>query len=195
MDLNEVKSNSMKSREKTEPKDGEKRATKVIKGSVSEKKPSKMRKFASFIVPEDVEDIKSYIWEEVVIPATKNILSDVVDTVLFGSAGGRRGSGRNTNYNRISTKRDTSSMRAATRRTTDVKEIIFDSRGDAEEVLDCMDEILERYDAVRVADFNELVGKTGHYTDNKYGWLDLRDASVVRDGGGYRIKLPRPLPL
>ena len=195
MELNEVKGNSLKSREGKVEKTEEKRATKVVKGAVSEKKPSKVRKFASFIVPEDVDDIKSYIWEEVVVPATKNIMSDVVDTILFGSVGGRRGTGRSrTNYNRISSRRD-SDMRVSPRRSVDVKEVIFESRGDAEEVLDCMDDILEKYEMVRVADFNELVGKTGHYTDNNYGWLDLKDASVVRDGGGYRVKLPKPLPL
>ena len=194
MDLNDVKSNSDRSKADQKNELEEKRAHKVVKNSVTEKKPSKARKFASLIVPEDVEDIRDYIWNEVVVPATKNIISDVIDTILFGSIGGRRGNrGGRTNYNKISTRR--SDDRTSVRRSSNFKEVIFDSAGDAEEVLDCMDEILEKYGSVRVADYNELVGKSGSYTDNRYGWDDLRDARVVRDGGGYRIKLPRPLPL
>ena len=41
----------------------------------------------------------------------------------------------------------------------------------------------------------DLVGVTGNYTDNKYGWTNIRNAEVVRVRDGYRIKLPRALPI
>lgn len=72
-------------------------------------------------------------------------------------------------------------------------EIVLDSYGEAEEVLDKMSEILKEYGMVRVADLYELVGITGSYTDNAYGWTDMRSARSERvRGGGYLIKLPRP---
>jgi hypothetical protein len=40
-----------------------------------------------------------------------------------------------------------------------------------------------------------LVGITGNYTDNKYGWTDIRSASVNRTRDGYALKLPKALPL
>ena len=40
-----------------------------------------------------------------------------------------------------------------------------------------------------------LVGVSGNYTDNKYGWTDIRNASVIRVRDGYMIKLPKALPL
>ena len=59
-----------------------------------------------------------------------------------------------------------------------------------------MDELIATYGVVRVADFYELVGVTGNYTDNKYGWTDIRNASVVRArDGGYIIKLPKAFPI
>ena len=58
-----------------------------------------------------------------------------------------------------------------------------------------MDEIVGTYGTVSVADLYDLVGITGAYTDNKYGWTDIRSASVVRVRDGYMIKLPRALPL
>ena len=54
-----------------------------------------------------------------------------------------------------------------------------------------MDDILEKYGMVSVADLYDLVGVTGNYTDNKYGWTNLSNAEIVRVRDGYQIKLPR----
>ena len=74
-------------------------------------------------------------------------------------------------------------------------DIIIENRGDAEEVLVRMDELIATYGLVSVADFYDLVGVSGNYTDNKYGWTDIRGATTVRVGDGYMIKLPRVKPL
>ena len=62
-----------------------------------------------------------------------------------------------------------------------------------------MNELIDTYGMVSVADFYDLVGLQCNYTDNKYGWTDIRNASVVRvrdnDGNGYLIKLPKIQPL
>ena len=72
---------------------------------------------------------------------------------------------------------------------------MLDNRGEAEEVLSRMDELIAAYGLVSVADLYDLVGITGDYTDNKYGWTDIRNASVVRVKNGYMIKMPKALPL
>ena len=55
---------------------------------------------------------------------------------------------------------------------------------------------MEAYGLVRVADFYDLVGVTGNYTDNKYGWTNIRSAEIVRlRDGGYVIKLPRAMQI
>ena len=48
---------------------------------------------------------------------------------------------------------------------------------------------------VRVADYFDLADAPGKYTDNKYGWADLRGSYVRRVGKEYVIELPRPIPL
>ena len=73
--------------------------------------------------------------------------------------------------------------------------IILSSRGEAESVLARMDELVYTYGLVRVADLYDLVGVTGDYTDNKYGWTSLRTATIVRVRDGYQIKLPRAVPI
>ena len=58
-----------------------------------------------------------------------------------------------------------------------------------------MNEIIGTYGVVSVADLCEIVGVTGEFTDNKYGWSDIRDAYVERSKDGYMLKLPRALPI
>ena len=74
-------------------------------------------------------------------------------------------------------------------------DIILETRGEAEEVLSRMDELVETYNMVSVADLCDLVGATCKWTDNKYGWTDIRSAHVIRTRDGYMIKLPKALPL
>ena len=47
---------------------------------------------------------------------------------------------------------------------------------------------------VSVADLYDLVGISGNYTDNKYGWTNLRNSDVQRVRDGYLLKLPKALP-
>ena len=54
-----------------------------------------------------------------------------------------------------------------------------------------MDELIATYGLVSVADFYDLVGVSGNYTDNKYGWTDIRGATTVRVGDGYMIKVTK----
>ena len=58
-----------------------------------------------------------------------------------------------------------------------------------------MDELVESYGVVRVADLYDLVGLTGNFTDNKYGWTNVKNAQIVRVRDGYMIKMPRALPI
>ena len=77
----------------------------------------------------------------------------------------------------------------------DYDNIILSSRGEAEDVLMKMDELMDTYGLVRVADLYDLVGITGNYTDNKYGWTNIRNAEIVRVRDGYMIKMPRAVAI
>lgn len=75
-------------------------------------------------------------------------------------------------------------------------EIILETRMEAEEVIERMAEYVERYDQASVSDLYQLVGVTGSFADEKWGWKDLRAASVTRvRNGGYLLDLPRPIEL
>ena len=83
----EYKSNSHKSNEVDERK----KVGKVVKGKVKTKKKSGITKFTDVFISEDVSSVKSYIIGEVLIPAMKKALSDIVtngiDMILYGESG------------------------------------------------------------------------------------------------------------
>lgn len=174
----------------------EKKLEKVVNGVVKSKKRSSLQKFTDIFISEDIEDVKRYIFEEVIIPAVKDTILDATKALL-----GVKGKSKNSTASKISYRsyyekendRDYNTYRNKVR--YDYDEIVLNNRGDAEEVLSRMDELISVYGLVSVADFYDLVGKTGDYTDNKYGWTNLRNASVVRVRDGYMIKLPKAIQL
>lgn len=202
--MEEYKSNSHKSKEEQRKVEtSERKVGKVISGSAKTRKKTEIQKFADVFIQEDAQKVKSYILMDVLVPAVKKAISDVVtngiDMILYGESGKTRKSGTASKvsyrsyYDKRDERRDCASGR--TRTGYDYDDVVLDNRGEAEEVLSRMDELIATYGLASVADFYDLVGITGSYTDNKYGWTDIRNASVVRVRDGYTIKLPRALPL
>lgn len=181
----------------------EKRVEKVIKGKAKVKK-NEMRKLTDVFISEDVANVKSYILMDVIVPAVKKAIYDLVvgtlDMSLYGGRGGDKRSTADkvsyrTDYNGVSRRDDRTYNRNRTVSGYSYDDIVVDTRGEAETVLMRMDEIMEEYESVRVADLYDLVGVTGNYTDNNYGWTNIRNAEVVRVRDGYKIKMPRAIPL
>lgn len=181
-----------------------KRAEKVVRGTVKTKK-NNTRKLADIFISEDAGNIKEYILMDVLAPGIKKVFYEIVttglDMFLFGGRGGGKRStadriSYNTDYSSRSRRDDRSYSRTRTTSGYSYDDIILETRGEAEAVLSRMDEIMEEYEVVRVADLYDLVGITGEHTDNKYGWTNIRNAEIERvRGGGYTIKMPRALPI
>ena len=117
--------------------------------------------------------------------------------ILYGESrrGGRRSTADKVSYRSYSDYSRPREVRSTTASRYSYDEIILDSRGEAEDVLARLDELIDSYGLVRVADLYDLVGITGDYTDNKYGWTSLRTAEVIRVREGYAIKMPRAIPI
>lgn len=176
-----------------------KKVEKVVKGKVKVKKKGEFGKFAGMFISEDAGDVKSYVIMDVIVPLIKKGISDTVDMILYGGtgSGSRRGSSK-VSYSSYYDRRDND--RRAAHSTVrngryDFDSIILESRGEAEEVLDRLDELIDMYKVASVADLYDLVGVDFEYTDNKYGWTNLRNAEAVRVRDGYALKLPKALPI
>lgn len=203
MTVEEYKSNSFKSKEQQKTAGSSKKVDGVISGSASRKKRSEAKKFADVFIQEDVSNVKSYILMDVLVPAVKKALSDIVkdgvDMILYGETNRNRKNGNTSrvNYRRYydqEERRDRPSSRG--RDYLDYDEIIFDARGDAEAVLDAMNDIIDQYGIVSVADLYDLANLDHPpYTMNKYGWTNIAGAKAMRVRDGYALKLPRAVPI
>lgn len=76
-----------------------------------------------------------------------------------------------------------------------MKEIILESAGDAEIVLDSLRELIDLHGVATVGDAYDLVGMGTVHTDFKYGWDDLTTARRQRTYEGYTLIFPKPRPL
>lgn len=192
------KGNSHKAKEQEE-----KKVEKVAKGAVKTKKRSEVKKFTDVFMAEDVTSVKDYILMDVLLPAAKKAISDMVtsgiDMILYGETRGRkeRDRGSRVSYTQYYDDRDRRNSRRPARVRTgyNFDDIFLESRYEAEEVLDRMEDLINTYGLVSVADLNDLVGIQGSYTDNKYGWTNLRNASVQRTRDGYYLNLPKVIAL
>jgi hypothetical protein len=201
--MENYKPNSYKSKEENLPATTEsKKAQKVVSGTVRAKKRNEAQKLADVFISEDASKVKSYIVEDVLIPTIKKTIYDIFTeslAMIFGFGPGRGKSSTSSSkisyvsYDKFSSSKP--NRGPVTKSTYSYDDITLESRGDAEAVLIQMDELLDKYQMVSVADFYDCVGVAGNYTDNKYGWTDLRNAQVIRTREGYKIKLPRAYPL
>lgn len=197
--------NSHRSRNEKQAMIEGKRVEKVVHGKVKTKK-NNARKLTNVFITEDAANVKNYVLFDVIVPSIKKALYDLVvgalDMTLFGGRGGESNYKRSISdkisykdYNSISKRNERSYGNTITTSGYSYDDIVLETRGEAESVLSRMDEIIDEYDSVRVADLYDLVGITGDYTDNKYGWTNIRNARVVRTRDGYKIEMPRALPL
>lgn len=202
----EVKKEERKQEKKVEP---------VVTGKVRQRKKPLGRRISEMLTGGDAQSVGEYILLDVFIPATKAMLADAAsqgaERLLFGEVRRPRSTGSTyrpgyTSYNKAAgAPADRRGFPASTPSGRDISrrgrsnhsfaEVIIETRGEAEEVLDNLQALMDQYDVVTVLDFYDLVGVTGNFTDEKYGWFDLRQAEVRRVREGYVINLPRPVDI
>lgn len=208
--MEEYRGNSHKSREAAKtptPPTPEKRVEKVVTKEVKLKQKSGVRKVVDMFIVEDVGTALSYAWSDIVVPASKKVVYDMItnvfDIIFYGanSRDRKSSSGSKVSYGRFYEKerdrdrdrRGSSEPRARNR--FDYEDIVIASRGEAENVLIQMEELIERYNYVTVLDLYDMLDRTAPYTADRYGWTTIKNASVVRDRDGYLLNLPKAMPL
>lgn len=199
MNLDDFPSNSNRSKDTGASKQ-EKKVEKVVTGTVKQKKPTNAKKLAELFVPGDLTSIGDYILTDVIVPNITKMVEDIVCNSIHMLFGRPANSGQKSTAARVSYRdcyeddRKKCNQSRATR-SYSYDDIVFETRGDAEEVLYRMEELLDRFEVVSVADLFDMAGISCNYTDNKYGWTSLRGAKVERVSDGYVIRLPRATTL
>ena len=185
----------------------------VSEGKAVRRKTPLGTKLKNFIVGENANAVVDFLLFDVIVPAAKNTVADVVtqgiEQRLFGevrsasrrtgqrpNSGGLSSNGPRVHYDRMSN--NTSASRPAREHTPrrggrhDIGQIVIPTRGEALEILEMMGAIINQFEVVTVAELMEMADMTAQYTDHRYGWTNLRDASVRRVHDGYLLDLPQP---
>ena len=198
--MDNYKPNSHRSKAEQKEAPNEMKFEKVVSGKTKTKK-NVMRKFKDVFISEDIGNVKSYIFMDVLVPAIKKAVSDIVrdgiDMILYGGTKRSSGSsGSKVSYRNYYDQRDDRRLpESRSNSRFDYEDIYYETRGDAEAVLAQMRDAIEEYGLVSVAGMYDMADKTAPYTAYKYGWTSLRTAEVTRVRDGYIIKLPKAMPI
>lgn len=202
--MNELKYEPNSNKYKKEQKEGgeeRKKMEKVVSGPVKTKHNG-IRKFTDVFIAEDVKSVKEHLVADVLIPNAKKIIVDLIQDgislLVYGKTSVHKS---NTPAARVSYRSFYDKPQSERKSVDNYKtnysymDITLDTRNEAEEVMDRLNEAIAEYGSVSVADLYDLVGVSGEFTDNKYGWFNLRTAEIQRVRDGYLLKLPRAVAL
>lgn len=174
-----------------------------LKGEVTikEKKNSFFKESLSTIGPD--------LWDQIALPLIKKGVSTVLKTAIDWLLNGT-GSSPNVNdsysrpynyvsYDRYYTRFDSRSSErekdiVREHRSSEflnIRKIIFESKEDAEKVLDTMINIIDEFGFASIADLYDIIEKSCPYTGEDYGWYNLKVAKVFRVAEGWILDLPK----
>lgn len=179
---------------------------KVVTGNVKTRKKGELKKISDNFLAESAGTVKNSLIYEVLIPNVKKVIemlvTEGISMIFWGSKGSGRksintGGGHSINYVSYGSFSDKprgleTRYSEISRNKFDIDDIIFENRGDAEDTLDNMGMIIEKYGFVSVSDLYDMIDQTAPFTANKFGWTTLATSEVVRGRDGYMLKLPKP---
>lgn len=159
------------------------------------KRESTAKKVLGEIIREDARSVGETVLWDVIIPTVKNLISDTVtrgiESMLYGGDSRPRSRSSYSDYSGYSRPKGTRDRPAERRSTRPARhaepernEIIFDTRSDANDVIDRMSDLIDQYGQVSLADLNALIGASSNFIDDNWGWTDMGsfDVRQVRDG-------------
>ena len=183
----------------------QKRIEKVVSGAAKARQKNAVNKLANNFFAEDIKTVTSCAVSDVVVPLLKKALYEGLNAawgmLLYGKSG--RSSNKNDSRGRPSyqgyydDRREYSDGVPANRKPLEyaADDLWLEDYGDAENVLYQMRAYLSDYGTLSVAEAKQFAGIQYEYTDNAYGWTDLRSAYVHRVRDGYLIVLPKAVPI
>lgn len=202
-----VKKKTMTVRDTEDQGNNPREVSKIVEKKVTRKKKSIFEKFFNVIGDgEDTRTVSDYVIWDVIVPNVKDAISEAIsggiDMLLFGDTKGSRtkrnkGVSRVNNYNSIYARPGyhepprSRAISPSRRARHSFDNLVFESRGEAEEVLSRLVDMIDQYGVATVDDFYSLSNITGDYTDRDYGWTDLSRSVVERVRNGYTLRLPK----
>ena len=178
----------------------------VVKNQVTEKNRSAISKFRKILIGGSLSETIAYLRKDVLVPKLQETIVEAVDKgtdmLVYGEDAPVRSRKQNkgigmfekVSYHSSSATPKRRAIENASKKTRDFRDLVFETKEDAQNVLDSMLELIDQYEEVSINDLYDLVNRSGNFTDNKYGWTNLSSAKIVRtrvDGAiGWVLDLP-----
>lgn len=189
-------------------KEGASPEKKVIAKAKVQKKSAVKEALRTFFA-QDLPEIAEHLVIDVAIPAAKNAITDMVtqgiQQLLYGETDPRRRpTSGYTSYSSAShfdrgrghyESRRTERREPRQPKPTNVEDLVFDTRGDAVDVIEYVAEQIEEYGQVSVADLMSSVGIQPRYTDERWGWTTTDAFEIRQIREGWLVSADRPEPL
>jgi hypothetical protein len=183
----------------------------VKKGQVIQKKPNILKRTARSMVAEDVNNVGDFVVTDILVPALRNLIYDVIvggaGRTIFGSAQARRpgispgvfGTAQNlkTAYHNVTNSAPAAqpAMSRQAQARFDFSEISLTDHSEAILIIELLKQRIAEYGTASVADLYDLLGHTGGHTDQNWGWKDLSTAKPHQNRSGFVLDLPHPIVL
>jgi len=169
-----------------------------ITKAVVVKKESEFMKMKRQFFTEDARSVKGHLIQNVIIPGIQRLISDAVksgiDWFIYGVRGSSPSGARNVSYSNYYDRTKPPSIPNSNYNKPNaysINDVTFTDRGEAEGVLMQMRDVIVKYGMASIADFYDMIYQKHTFTDNKYGWRDLKDADIFRVRDGYSIRFPK----
>lgn len=209
----DYQSNSRKSKEpEAKKQEAPKKEIQPITTAQEKKKPLH-RRMKGLLFGGEFQTATQYIFAEVLLPAARNLIVDAttkgIERMVYGEARPRPTTSRYDGRARVS-YHSPLRVREDPRREfrppdqpprpiqsqRQTNEIVFETREDAEKVLEALLDIVDQYDIVAVADLNALCNLPSANVDNKWGWGYLAGTTEIRQiRDGWVLDLPPVEPI
>ena len=166
------------------PPDVEMQIEKIISGEATVRKPSGFKRFRRSFIAGDASSVGEHVFWNLLLPAAQDAVLDMGQTFLemvikgdksfrprgTGAPATGPGSTSRINYGGISSGGRVAIAAASAiepQQKINPNDIYLPTRAEADRVINKMFEILEKYQAVTVANLNSLIGQSSDYMDSK----------------------------
>lgn len=200
LDLKALEPNSKAYKEKTAKKP--KLSSVVSSSNLVSTKKSLSQKFAETFLNIDRRDLREFIMKDLVMAGIEDlgyyVLDMIFDNVSGGRSSRRKGSyyDDRTSYSSYYRSKDSDRRRRKKRdrdreyegdRKLDYKNIVVRDRREAERIVDELRDRIHEFDTASVGDLFDLIGVSGEWNDNNWGWDREDDICLRKAPGGWLI--------
>lgn len=208
--MEQYPSNTLKERNKQAQKKEKPDLKCVVSGKSKPIPQSLWSKVFVGIKPASGQTMKSFIFDEIVTPLIQRaVVEGVTGAINYLVKGDAYADRKNSssfgksyiNYNGISSGKSNANgsqyVYSGKNSGMEIENVWFESRVDAQRVLDEMQNVIANYDILTVNGFYDIIGRTNIIdpSNEKFGWSDLRNAYITASRGGWVIHLPHPMPI